>query len=255
MVDIEKIKKEFIENDKPVPYKLNCNKIILLNQIKVKDWYKFNNLEILDYDKNSIRDIEIIRMTYLEFLLNVYCLQSEQTGDMFIELLSIVFKTDIDNIKFFENNNGYFISLEKEHITISDKDFSEIKKIILYQNISDYNEENYGEDIVRIIKDYFEAITNKNVKNPTLEDMKIFVFSKKNISFEEINNMSYRLFKLLYDMLVDEDNFIADKIIQASEKFKTEGDILHPLQTKKKTILERVLGDRDALLSKFNKIQ
>ena len=52
------------------------------------------------------------------------------------------------------------------------------------------------------------------------------------MSLQEIKSMYIRYFDLVYESLLDGDNFIADKIIQASFKYEVKDEIIHPQNRK-----------------------
>ena len=56
------------------------------------------------------------------------------------------------------------------------------------------------------------------------------------MTLQQINEMSYRHFDIMYDQCVANDLFFSQKIIQASEKYKVNDDeIVYPLFKKKDT--------------------
>jgi hypothetical protein len=72
MIDIEQLELMYFQNDEPCPYKLKCGYELKIKPISVKDWSIFSkSLEILQLHKNEINDIQVIQMSYLEYLVRV----------------------------------------------------------------------------------------------------------------------------------------------------------------------------------------
>ena len=70
MIDIEQLTLKYFQNSEEVPYKVKKGEPLLIKPILVKDYSIYeNSIDILTIDKNSIGDIEIIKMSYLNFIL------------------------------------------------------------------------------------------------------------------------------------------------------------------------------------------
>ena len=70
MIDIEQLTLKYFQNSEEVPYKVKKGEPLLIKPILVKDYSIYeNSIGILTIDKNSIGDIEIIKMSYLNFIL------------------------------------------------------------------------------------------------------------------------------------------------------------------------------------------
>lgn len=66
----------------------------------------------------------------------------------------------------------------------------------------------------------------------------------------DVNNMTYRMFSQIFDHMVDDINFIGQKIIQGSYKYKVEENILHPLYCKEKDKYEEIFTSTGTLAQK-----
>lgn len=262
MIDKESLRLRYFQNDIPVPYKLKeQNKIIEIHPISVKDWFLVEDLALLQIEKNEINNIDILKMSYLQFMNEVYFNSYPNDKNKFLSIFCLAFKLEEGCLQFGYNqkkicllilNKPYVDGEDSEIVSIIDaKEYDEIAKIILFQNIVSYSGDYMSPDVKNAISDYV-SLSSKGVHSPTLEDKKIYILSKKDISMKELNNMSYRLFTQIYDTLFDCDEYIASKIIQASEKYKVEEDIKHPLVNKKKTIFDMVFGSADALKNKIS---
>ena len=68
MVDIDNLQLNYFINEYAVPYELKKGTGIFIYPIKVKDFPIYANCkELLEIDKNTINDIDVIQMNYLEF--------------------------------------------------------------------------------------------------------------------------------------------------------------------------------------------
>lgn len=88
MVDYELLRINYFQNDLPCPFELKSGGKINIYPILVKDYslYEFYKT-IMEFDKNSINDIEIIQMSYLDFLVNIVFQQDKDSGGKLCEFL------------------------------------------------------------------------------------------------------------------------------------------------------------------------
>jgi hypothetical protein len=89
-----------------------------------------------------------------------------------------------------------------------------------------------SEDMRKAMEDYYR-IKFKDKYMPTLEEKKAFVSFKSGLTLKQINEMSYRYFDIMYNQCIENDLFFSQKLIQASEKYKVNDEIVYPLFKKK----------------------
>ena len=79
MVDLETLELNYFVNMDNVPYELKDGGLIYIKPILVKDYLRYSwAKEILSIEKNEINDIEIIQMSYLDFLIKkVFAMNKE----------------------------------------------------------------------------------------------------------------------------------------------------------------------------------
>ena len=185
--------KEYIERyvtfGQPVQY---CG--LEIKPILVKDFYQFVNAKnILNIDKNKIPDVEIIQMTYLRFL-TLMIVENEDMREDFLTILALTLGLKYDsekrNTSFKPNEvlaqqtrkneshfhiNGWDIAFRirenetwlqlyvgDDMVEINDSQFDDLKNIILFQNIYDYDDMEMSDDFRRVIEEYY-ALKNKDI--------------------------------------------------------------------------------------------
>lgn len=261
MVDTKELDLLYFSNDKPVPYKLinvnNKGELLEIHPIKVIDWGIFEKcLDVLLQEKQDYDSEEIVMMSYLDFILNVLVPSTiEEDGeslyaDKLYKVLELSLK--IDNIKIGQYKNRTCLVLN-DNIVITSKEFEDIKKIILFQNLEDYDDRYVSPDVKKLYYDYLATVNTTSV-NPSLERKKTFVIGKTGISMNEINKMSYRVFNQIYVSAVETDIYYANKITQSSQKYEMKEEILHPLFVAKKDKYEALFVEKKVVESKVGKI-
>lgn len=227
----------YFSNEAPVPFKVKDNNYTLfIRPVKVAmiSFYH-DNVGILHIDKNKNSDAKIISMSYLQYLVDIV-LQNEDYQRALVTILNLSFGDGYTyRIGHFDNGKAYLAVYqnEVELCKINAKEFDKISKIILYYNDRDYDDRYMSEDMRKIVEDYYN-IKFKNHYIPTLEEKKAFVSFKSGLTLQQINDMSYRYFEILYNHCIDNDLFFSQKIIQASEKYKVnDNEIVYPLFKKK----------------------
>ncbi|MEG1353704.1 MAG: hypothetical protein RR255_00280 [Bacilli bacterium] len=246
----------YFQNGYDVPYSLTKGGNILIKPILVKDYpvYEFSHT-VLNIKKNDTDNIEIIQMSYLEFLINEILNGKE---DYSIQL-STIFDLCLDEKKIKigmdKGKKCLIICDEKDNIkmVIHKKEFDDIRKIILYQNDIKYDDREISSEIIKITNEYY-SIKYKNTEIPSLEKRKAFVSSKTGISLKEINDMNYRFFDLVYDSSVNSELYFAQKIIQASPKYDIGKDVSYPLYTKERDKYEVAFIDESTYKGKVSTI-
>ena len=259
MVDIEQLELLYFQNDEPIPYKLkNDGKEYMINvePILVKDWTLFENcLDVLLFEKQDYNDIDIISMSYLDFIVKILI---EVDINYQTKLGYILKKSCGIDVSIGTNGKGKICLwiLDEAEMPISiitSKEFDELKKIILFQNIYDYDDRYISPYIKQLYNDYISTIKTEAV-DPSFERKKTYVISKTGILMNEINKMSYRVFYQIYNELVETDLYYANKILQASEKYEFKKDVCYPLFEKKKDKYDSLFVSKSSVEGKLGKI-
>lgn len=259
MIDIEQLELLYFSNYVPCPYILQNGGKLLIYPIKVRDCQIYNVYnQILQIKKNEISDIEIIQMSYLEFLVKKLFTQDENYK---YQLSWIINKCLGYKYVSFEYNKGKIVVclLEKQDDDfivdkiISKKEFDDIIEIILNQNDPNYDGRYVIPEIREMVEEYY-SIKYKDINSPTLEKQKAFVSSKIGILSKDLIEISYREFIDIYNANVDSEIYIGQKIIQGSYKYEVKEDVQHPLFTKKKDKYEQAFVSREKFDKKLENV-
>jgi len=192
---------EYFTYDKPVPYKE-----LLIYPVKVVDYLNFFiSVNCLTFEKNKIPDPNIIKMSYLDFLF--YTFEKDENGKVYLMMLLEIFKIclniNYDQIKYAKDENdkiNFIFNLEDEYseyknITVNKNDFDNIKKIILLQNIPDYDDTYIDPKVEAALKEAQEFMNRNKKKISSLEDQIICVMLALNeVDNKKIHNLTIRKF-------------------------------------------------------------
>lgn len=266
--NLEYYQRKYFAKDLPIPYKLKCGYELTLYPILVNQWDLFEEcLDIVLIDKNSINDANIISMSYLEFLKEIRFNIKEEIekgyffGDNELNKLKQFFHICLkeDYISIEKAQNKYLViigGLDEENdlvlkATMTNKEFQEVVKIILFQNIKDYDDRKLDPEVQKIYNDYI-SLKQRDIHQPTFEEKLNYVLGITGKNVEEINNMTYRRFDGVFDSMVNRDEYIATKIIEASEKFKCDKTSIYFLYQKKKDKYADFIQDPQSLKNKID---
>jgi len=253
VVDIELYQNSYFLTDEPVPYRLSCGVAINIYPIMVKESLIYNScIDILQHNKNQSGDINIIKMSYLEYLIN--CITNNQIHPyklitllkmcLNIEDLSIEYKDDkivLGLVEITKDDNGK--DKRVVYAWITSKEFDEIKKIILYQNQHDYEDIEVSKDIQKIMEDYYKITSNGNIK-VTLEEKMAFLGTQAGLTKKQILDMTYREFNMRFDLAIDQLEYQINKMAEAGgAQFKEK--IQHFIFKQKVDKLKQFFGDGD----------
>lgn len=238
MDDIKGYVDKFATFGRPVEYKGLKLKPIVVGLFK-----QFEGIVgILQIEKNKIPDPNVIQMTYLEFLLSLVVSETE-VFDRFIEFCDLVLGVRYDEALLISDDdlkphdllvetnskgeeiiriNGWDIQMRIDGANstlticgheINSTDFDDMRKIVLYQNVYDYEEEEMSEDFKRVIEQYY-ALRNRGIHTPTLEEKVMAVVSTTAYKIEEVEKMPIRSFEALFYACVGRVDYIASKCLE-----------------------------------------
>lgn len=228
-LDINYILENYIAFDLPVPYKN-----FIIYPVKVKDFNKFiYSYDILDIKKNDLGDINIIQMSYLDFLINFIFeeIRTNKESTISIKLsniLQLCLKINSEDIKIYrsEKNNKWHLKILDTDI--NSKEFDEIKNIILYQNLVGYDEKDkYVDPSLRKAYEEYMRIQQNGKKEPSLDKQIASVQAHTGMSKNDLMDMTARSFKLLLNSCIKEVDYIILKTAESGGMVKFSKPIEH----------------------------
>lgn len=204
-IDLEYLRDAYFTFDEPAVYK-NANKQeVKIYPVSVKDSAIFlTSTDILNIDKNSFPSVEIIQMSYLEFLWGL-AQQKEVNLIKFVNILNLCLKFEKPRMR--KNQFDKFELFDEETQTvITAQDFEDIKRIIMYQNVIDFDDEYINPDLKKAMAEVDE-LKNKNVEVPSLERKIAIITAHCGISKKSQLEMTLRSHSLLFKEVVGEVEF------------------------------------------------
>lgn len=210
MIDIDVLSKAYFWFDIPVPYQLADNKEILIYPISVKDSEMFLTwVDIISVDKNSLPDPKYISMPYLNFLINTFILAEDKTvAESTQKKLSLIFRYCLK----LENDISIILNEKKKlqlicgDYTIGAKQFDDIRRIILYQNILGYDDSYIDPDVQQVIQE-MEELKSKDIDFPTMERKMAIITAHTGITKEAQMAMTFRSHTSLFKEVCGEVDF------------------------------------------------
>lgn len=243
--------KKSVTFDKPYLYK----NAITIYPVKVYDYYEFyENIDILTIDKNNCGVIEFIQMPYLEFITTMMTI-NESFYTKFINICSLVFKIDTnksigEQLSFAKDErNRFFIKIHG--YTLNSKEFEELKRFILYQNIADYDDTYLDPDLQKVVDDY-NRLKNSGTNPPSLSKQIEVVESETGISRKELYDYTLFNFKRLYETVIDKIEYKIAKQASMSGMVKFEKPVEHFAYKKETNKLDGALVDYSSVKNKIN---
>jgi hypothetical protein len=180
--------------DDPIPFKK-----FLLYPVKMRNYLMFMAYsECLTIDKNSIPDVKIIGMSYLEYILSYSTMENLWVGKLDrILRMCLDDKENKLDIKYgYDENKKIFISIDGE--IINGSDFDELKEIICEQQaleLEDYTVQKEVRDALRKAQEFKNR--SSGAKMAGLEDQILCLVSSTAMSVKDISELTIRKFTKL----------------------------------------------------------
>lgn len=211
--DVKQFIEPYVTFDKPIPYKG-----LLIYPIRMKDIYEFLfSYDVLTIEKNKIPDVEVIQMSYLNFIMTKLITDNTEfnkdftVGNIWVykfsEIMRLCFQIEPHELMVIEDEGK--ISLKIKDVVVNAQDFEDIKRIIMYQNIVEYDDTTMNEDFKKVVEDYYK-IKNKGIVSPTIECKINTLISNTNYTAIEINELTYRKFDQCFKIIVDKIDYIVN---------------------------------------------
>lgn len=215
-INIDFLKEAYFTFDKPVDFALSNGVKINIYPVNLENSMFFiSSYGILDIDKNSSSDPEVISMSYLKFLL-LKVLTEDNRKQQFYNICHLCLHMDNPYLILNEDKKAVLIEVDKETKTplfsINQKDFEDIKKIILYQNLFDYDDQYINPELKKAMKEQDE-LKAKNIAIPSLERRIAIISAHTGITQKQQFEMSMRSHSLLFKEVTGEVNYQATKAV------------------------------------------
>lgn len=216
-IDIDFYREVYFSFDKPVFYNLKCGYNLEIKPVTLYDSLLFiTSYGVLDIDKNSTDDVEIISMSYLKFLAQRVLPFSESSKQQFVNICLLCLGFEYPYIYFDEKNKPILCNLNKEDnkkiFEITSKEFDDIKKIILYQNLPNFDD-SYINPELKERMDEVDALRNKGLETPSLERRIAIITSHCGISKKDQLEMTFRSHSILFQEVSAEVEYMCSKPI------------------------------------------
>ena len=204
-VDIELLKLAYFALDEPVPYKLKTGQEILIKPIMVKDSMLFMaSVDVLKIDKNSSGSVEAIQASYLKFLQKMIFPSNDIMVQKFLNILDLCL--ELKGIYLCNDEMERTFIQTESGIVISAKEFDDITKIILYQNLPDYDDKYINPDIKKSMQEV-DRLKNKDYESPDFERQMGIIESHTGILKEQLLKKTWRSFQILFREVCGEIEF------------------------------------------------
>ena len=252
-----------------------------IKPITVRDAEKFlDAVGIFKIEKNKIPSIEVIQMSYLEFLIGMLAMD-EDYRDAFLWLIQTTLgmeyndanKMDGDTYApnellaqvISDGNAFYYIngwdleviikkgraSIRLMDATLNASEFDTFRKIILFQNIDGYDDTEMSDDFRRVVEQYY-ALKFKGVHDPTLEEKMMAVMVSTSYTLDSLAKMPYRTFDKLFDCSIKKVDYMATKMLEPhlKEGHSIDHWVFYPERDK----YVNIFGDAQELAKKVTSI-
>ena len=167
--------------------------------------------------------------------------QDENNISKFVNILKYCLHVENPYVGFDDNSRPYLRI--NDDFSIGPKDFDNIRRIILYQNLIHYDDEYINPEIKKMM-DEVDAVKNAGVESPTIERRMAIITAHCGISKQEQMNMTYRSHSLLFEEVYGEVEFETTRPILLYAGKGNEID--HWIFKKKKDKYDGYMTDADS---------
>ena len=252
-----------------------------IKPITVRDAEEFlDAVEIFKIEKNKIPSVEVIQMSYLEFLMGMFAMD-ENYRNAFLWLIHTTLGMEYNDANRIEgdtyaphellaqsisdDNASYYIngwdleviikkgraSIRLMGTTLSASEFDTFRKIILFQNIDGYDDMEMSEDFRRVIEQYY-ALKFKGIHDPTLEEKMMAVIVSTSYTIDTLSDIPYRSLDKLFDTCIRRVDYMATKSLEPH--LEKGHSIDHWVFYPEKDKYSHIFGDAQELAKKVTSI-
>lgn len=210
-LNLDFLRRAYFTFDKPVPYKVD-DVGLLIKPVLLPDAEIFmSSVDILQYDKNSSPDVDIIQMSYLEYMARYIAEIDELTAAKLTNILHLCM--DMTAWHIGENERGKAILVDDTHgVTITAKKFDDISRIILYQNILHYDDEYVNPELRKMMNEV-DSVKNFGKEFPTLERKMNIITAHTGITKQQQMAMTMREHQGVFEEVTGEVEFLTTRAL------------------------------------------
>lgn len=209
-LNLDFLNRAYFVFDEPVPYSVE-NGTINISPIKLRQSEIFLvSSNILAVNKNELPSVEIIQMSYLEFVIKVL-LSDRQNQDKLVNILKYCLNIEKPSVIFDEKGKPSIVDNDTGCV-IKSKHFEDIRRIIMYQNILHYDDKYMNPELKKAIAETNE-LKNKNLVIPSLERKMAIITAHCGITKKEQLEMTYRSHSMLFEEVCGEIEFTTTRAI------------------------------------------
>lgn len=258
MIDLDKYIDTYFSNGLDAPITLKKGGKFYIKPVLLKDNALYQwSLECLRYEKNVTDapveiQVKILQMKYLEFLLEVVMpLRKEEV----LTKLSTLFKltTHCSQFKPIRDKNEWAIAFTDENNTVTHimnaKEFNEFIYVVNNQNDPHFDNRTPNPEVLELMQEYYK-VKYANQVHPSLEKKKAFVCSKTGKTYRELGELTLREFLMVYEACLSSEVYLAQKVTEASYKYKVDKPKVHPLFEKETDPYAELFEDASVLSNK-----
>ena len=207
-IDIDFYTKAYFYFDIPAIYNISDESQITIYPIMLKDSEIFlASARILQFDKNASPDVEIIQMSYLEFLVKKMFPANKMFVYMLWNILNKCLNVSKWGIEFDKRDKPVLIcNIDGVEYKITSKQFDDIAKIILYQNILHYDDTYINPEIRKNMEEQ-DRLKMSNIVPPNTERRIAIITAHCGVLKSDQLNMTMRSHQALFDEVCGEVEF------------------------------------------------
>lgn len=195
----EEIYKNYYEEltfDDPIDYKG-----LLLYPVSIRKINKFlQSSSVIRIQKEYIPDKEIIKMSYLKFLMTNIDKEKEEYGEsLTFDLLALCFmicmRIEEISIRLFMDEDGK-AKLILNDVEIDENEFDYLRKLILYQNLPNYDDELMNSDLKNDLEQA-DKIKNGGEETEDFEHLIANLVIGTGMNIDDVKNLPIRKFYII----------------------------------------------------------
>ena len=205
-INIDILSRTYFYFDEPVNYKIN-KQFVKIYPISVRESEIFlSSISLFNIDKNATPSVEIIQMSYLQFIIDILIKENKDNLQRFVNLLKLCLHMEDPRIQLNELGKPILID-GKTMCPINGTQFEDIRRIILYQNLINFDDAYINPELKQAMLEV-DMLKNKNLEIPNLERKIAIITAHTGLSKKEQLEMTYRSHSLLFEEVCSEVEFV-----------------------------------------------